>query len=160
MSFIAKAIRWESEYRQLCDATRKEFVVSKPYPLAISGLCDGASDALLVSLVEDTKAERKGAPLVIICPEEKECLRLQKMLTQFEISAAFYLNRDLNFYNITASHEYEHERLKVLFGIKNCELDVVITTPDAALSYTIPPRRLKENLIKIDTSTILEPRDL
>lgn len=160
MSFITEAIRLDGEYKQLLDTIKKEFSSHKPYPIAISGLSDGASDAALVSLVEDTRPERKGAPLVIICPEEKECLRLQKMLTQFEISAAFYLNRDLNFYNITASHEYEHERLKVLFGIKNCELDVVLTTPDAALSYTIPPRRLKENLIKIDTNTILEPRDL
>ena len=157
MSFITNAIRRDSEYVQLLDAIKKEFRTHKPYPIAISGLSDGASDASIVSLIEDTREQRGAFPLVIICPEEKECLRLQKMLSQFGFSAAFYLNRDLNFYNITASHEYEHERLKVLFGILNSDLDAVITTPDAALSYTIPPSKLKENLIKIDSRTLSSP---
>ena len=160
MSFITNAIRLDGEYKQLLDTLKKEMRTHKPYPIAVSGLCDGASDAAFVSLINDTKAERGKLPLVIFCPEEKECLRLQKIFTQFGISAAFYLNRDLNFYNISASHEYEHERLKVLFGILCADLDVVITTPDAALSYTIPPKRLKENLIRIDSDTICEPLDL
>lgn len=160
MSFITNAIRLDSEYRQLLDTVKKEFSAHKPYPIAISGLSDGASDACIVSLVEDTSRERRGMPLFIICPEEKECLRLQKMLVQHGIRASFYLNRDLNFYNITASHEYEHERLKVLFEIKNRELDAVLTTPDAALSYTMPLQKLKDNLIRIDSSTVLEPQEL
>ena len=160
MSFITNAIRLDGEYKQLLDTLKKEMRTHKPYPIAVSGLCDGASDAAFVSLINDTKAERGKLPLVIFCPEEKECLRLQRIFTQFGISAAFYLNRDLNFYNISASHEYEHERLKVLFGILCADLDVVITTPDAALSYTIPPKRLKENLIRIDSDTICEPLDL
>jgi transcription-repair coupling factor (superfamily II helicase) len=160
MSFITNAIRRDGEYAQLLDTVKKEFRTHKPYPIAISGLSDGASDAAYVSLIEDTKESRGGFPLVIICPEEKECLRLQKMLSQFGLGAAFYLKRDLNFYNITASHEYEHERLKVLFGILNSDLDAVITTPDAALSYTIPPKKLRENLIRIDTQTISTPREL
>ena len=160
MSFITNAIRLDSEYKQLMDTVKKEFHTHKPYPIAISGLSDGASDAAIISLIADTANERGKLPLLIVCPEEKECLRLQKLLMQYDVNAAFYLNRDLNFYNITASHEYEHERLKVLFGILCGDLDVVITTPDAALSYTIPPEKLRKNLLRIDTSTILEPRDL
>ena len=160
MSFITNAIRLDSEYKQLLDTIKKEFRTHKPYPIAISGLSDGASDATYVSLVSDTKEYRGKMPLIIFCPEEKECLRLQKMLTQFGVRAGFYLNRDLNFYNITASHEYEHERLKVLFEILSGDIEVVITTPDAALSYTIPPVKLKENLIKIDTDTISSPREI
>ena len=160
MSFITEAIRLDSEYRQLLDTVKKEFSVHKSYPIAISGLSDGASDATIVSLIEDTKQKRGKMPQVIICYDEKECLRLQKMLTQQGFRAGFYLNRDLNFYNITASHEYEHERLKVLFGILNSELDVVISTPDAALSYTIPPQELRKSIIRLDTSTITTPREL
>ena len=160
MSFITNAIRLDSEYKQLMDTVKKEFRTHKPYPIAISGLSDGASDAAIISLIADTANERGKLPLLIVCPEEKECLRLQKLLMQYDVNATFYLNRDLNFYNITASHEYEHERLKVLFGILCGDLDVVITTPDAALSYTIPPEKLRKNLLRIDTSTILEPRDL
>ncbi len=160
MSFITEAIRLDSEYKQLLDTIDKEFRSHKPYPMAISGLSDGANDAALVSLIKDTGRIRSKMPVVIICPEEKECLRLQKMLTQFGLRAGFYLNRDLNFYNITASHEYEHERLKVLFAILNSELDAVISTPDAALSYTIPPQELKKRIIRLDTKTITTPREL
>ena len=45
--------------------------------------------------------------------------------------------RDLTFYNISASHEYEHERIRVLSGILSGAFDAVITTPDAMLGYTI-----------------------
>ena len=160
MSFITEAIRLDSEYRQLLDTVKKEFSAHKSYPIAISGLSDGASDATIVSLIEDTKQKRGKMPQVIICYDEKECLRLQKLLSQRGFRAGFYLNRDLNFYNITASHEYEHERLKVLFSILNSELDVVISTPDAALSYTIPPQELRKSIIRLDTSTITTPREL
>ena len=160
MSFITDSIRLDSEYKQLFDCVKKEFSAHKPYPIAVSGLCDGATDAAYVSLVSDTEGFRKKTPTVIFCPDEKECLRLQKMFLQFGIRAAFYLNRDLNFYNITASHEYEHERLKVLFETLGGELDVIVTTPDAALSYTIPPARLLDAIIKIDTSTIITPSEI
>ncbi len=160
MNFITSAIRLESEYRQLLETVEKEFRTHKSYPVAISGLSDGASDALYISLLEDTKHQRGKMPLFILCPEEKECLRLQKLFSSFGYNAGFYLSRDLNFYNITASHEYEHERLKVLFGTLYGELDAVITTPDAALSYTIPPEHLKKSIIKIDMQTVTTPREL
>ena len=160
MSFITDSIRLDGEYRQLLDTVKKEFCAHKPYPIAVSGLCDGATDAFYVSLVRDTSGARRSTPAVILCPDEKECLRLQKMFLQFGIRAAFYLNRDLNFYNITASHEYEHERLKVLFETLGGELDVIVTTPDAALSYTMPPERLLGGVIKLDESTETTPREL
>ena len=47
MSFITDSIRLDSEYRQLLDTINKEFRTHKPYPIAISGLSDGASDATL-----------------------------------------------------------------------------------------------------------------
>lgn len=162
MDFLTGSIRFDSEYNQLEATVKKEFSVRTPYPIAVSGLCDGACDALYVSLIKDTSEQRKYGmtPAVIFCSEEKECLRLQKMFERAGIKAAFYLSRDLNFYNITASHEYEYERLKVLFGIQNGDFDVVITTPDAALSYTIPPKKLSENLIKADSKTICSPQEL
>ncbi len=160
MTYITDSIRLDSEYRQLLDTLKKEFAAHKPYPIAVSGLCDGATDAAYVSLVKDTEPYRKKVPVCIFCSDEKECLRLQKMLTQFGIRAAFYLNRDLNFYNITASHEYEHERLKVLFETLGGELDVIVTTPDAALSYTMPPHRLIDSIIKIDINTSTTPEEL
>ena len=46
-------------------------------------------------------------------------------------------------YNIVSSHELEHERIAVLTDLLEEKLDVVITTPSAALSFTIPEEILR-----------------
>ena len=145
--FLYSFIREESEYRQLLSAVKTEFL-QKPLPVLVSGLCDGASDSFFVSLVSDVKRHRK-EPALIICPEEKECVRLCELLNGAGIKSGFYNSRDYTFYNITASHEYEHERLKVLSGLISGELMAVVTTPDAALGYTIPPEKLVDKMIKL-----------
>ena len=157
-NILTTPIRADREYVQLLEAAEKCFV-GKSLPILASGLSDGATDALTVSLLEDTREKRSGAAL-IICSEEKECQRLRRDLEQFGLRAAFFVARDLTFYNITASHEFEHERLKVLSGLLSGELDVVLTTPDVALGYTIPPATLAERMISIDFDTRIEPSDL
>ena len=87
-------------------------------------------------------------------------MRLRAMLRRFGLRAAFFIGRDYNFHNITASHDYEHERLEVLFGLRQRTLDVVLTTPDAALGYTIPPKRLDEAVLHLDFSTRVDPTAL
>ena len=111
---------------------------------------------LLVSLLEDTERERGGAAL-ILCPEEKDCVKLGGLLERFGLRTGFYMARDLTFYNMTASHEYEHERIKVLSGLMAGEYDAVLTTPDAALGYTVPPEILKQTTVAINAD---EPLDL
>ena len=98
--------------------------------------------------------------MLIICPEEKECQRLRRDLEQFGHSSAFFVARDLTFHNVTASREFEHERLKVLSGILSGDYDFVLTTPDVALGYTMPPSVLRESVIRIDHDTRTEPAKL
>ncbi len=157
-NILTTPIRADGEYIQLLETVEKCFR-DKALPILASGLSGGAPDALTVSLLEDTAKIRK-RPALIICSEEKECQRLRRDLEQFGLRAAFYVARDLTFYNITASHEFEHERLKVLSGLLSDDLDAVITTPDVALGYTIPSRVLKGNIISIDFNTVIEPADL
>ena len=147
MSILSSCIRLDPEYRQLLETVRRDFR-SAPLPIAVSGLCEGAADALLVSLLEDTKEARKGTAL-LFCAEEKECVRLSAVLERFGIRAGFYMARDLTFHFMTASHEYEHERLRVLSGLLGGDYDVILTTPDAAVGYTIPPQRLSDSTISI-----------
>ncbi len=141
MNILTDCVRSDSEYSHLFKAIMDTKTVRTPLPILLSGLCDGAADAMIVALAEDLKKKDK-RPILLICSEEKECVRMRNFLMQFGLRTAFYVGRDLTFYNITASHEYEHERLKVLFGLLEGELDAVVTTPDAALSYTIPPEKL------------------
>ncbi|MBQ9131526.1 MAG: transcription-repair coupling factor [Clostridia bacterium] len=153
MSMLTSCIRLDPEYRQLLRTVERDFR-ENPLPILASGLCDGASDAFLVSLLQDTQKYRGGCAL-LVCPEEKDCVRLCAMLEHYGLHAAFYMARDLTFYNITASHEYEHERLRVLSGLLKGDYDVVVTTPDAALGYTVPPTVLRDATVSLtDTDTV------
>ena len=166
MNLLTSAIRTDPEYGQLLAAVRRNFK-DKPLPLLCNGLCEGASEAFIISLIEDTclcnaatKTGKKTA--LIICSEEKDCVRMKQTLKRFGLKAAFYTARDLSFYGagVTASHEYEHERLKVLAGLITGGYDAVITTPDAALGYTIPPDKLRATSVHLDYNTPVEPTAL
>ena len=144
-SIFTGAVRSDPEYRQLLEAVGVQRRAN-PKPVLVTGLCDGACDALCAALAEDIPG---GRPVLVVCPEEKECLRLASICTVLGLRAAFYPVRDLNFYNMTASREFEHNRLGILFGITGGLFDVILTTPDAALGYTMPPSSLSEHLITV-----------
>lgn len=162
-NILTDLIRLDREYEQLCELAKRNFRV-KSLPIVASGLSGGAGDALSLSLCRDTEGERtndgKRAPVLVICAEEKECRTLSEQYSGFGLRTAFYMPRDLTFYNITASHEFEHERLMVLSGILSGGYDMVFTTPHTALCYTIPPSVLRERMIKIDMLTRTEPSAL
>ena len=158
MSILNECIRQDTEYRHFIRILEQDFR-NQPLPILASGLCDGASEAFLVSALEDSRRFRNGTAL-LICPEEKDCVRICSVLEQNGIKSAFYLSRDLTFYNITASHEYEHERLRVLSGMLSGDYEAVVTTPDAALSYTTPPDRLKSSMITVSEADAIDPQAL
>ncbi|MBE6604676.1 MAG: transcription-repair coupling factor [Ruminococcaceae bacterium] len=155
---IPKLLRAEPEYRDLV-ADLSRALGRRSLPFAVTGLTDGAADALLTALIPDLKDKNKGAALFLL-PEEKECVRLTTLLRNYGVRAAFYTARDLTFYSITASHEYEHERLSVLWRLLEGELDVVLTTPDAALGLTVSREKLRAATTVLDTATCLEPSEL
>ncbi len=165
MNLLTSAIRTDPEYGQLLAAVRRN-LKDKPLPLLANGLCEGAAEAFLVSIIEDTCLVGAGntakRTALIVCPEEKDCVRIKQTLGRFGLKAAFYTARDLSFYGagVTASHEYEHERLKVLSGLITGGYDAVITTPDAALGYTIPPDHLRATSVHLDYDTPIEPTEL
>ena len=157
MSLMADAIREDGEYGHLLSTLKEQFGRAKHLPTVVNGLCEGATEALCASLLRDMQ---KGRPAVVVCPEEKQCVRFSEVFSYAGLRSAVFPGRDLTFYAMTASHEYEHERLRVLFGILQGAYDVVLTTPDALLSYTVPPEVLTKHLIRLDRQTVLEPRYL
>ncbi len=160
MNLLTDCVRQDGEYAPLLRAITHLKTTRTPLPVLVSGLCDGATDATYVSLLSDLKQSDR-RPALLLCSEEKECVRLRTMLEQFGIRTAFYVGRDLTFYNITASHEYEHERLRVLSGILEGQFDAIVTTPDAALSYTIPAERLIASQMKLNYGeTTVSPSEL
>ncbi len=149
MSILTDSIREDGEYRHLLETVRRELSVKKPLPMLISGLCDGAADAMFISMLTDLSEVK--TPALIVCSEEKECVRIKELLTASGIHAAYFAGRELTLYNISASHEYEHERLSVLSGILTGRLSAVLTTPDALLGYTIPREILKNASLSFDS---------
>ena len=159
MSTVTDFIRLDKEYAALLDSVNSAKSSRTPLPTLVSGLCEGASDAAIATLIKDTKKEEHGTTLILL-PDEKSCVRLSSFLNKQGIVTGFYVSRDLTFYNITASHDYEHERLCVLSGILDGRYDAVITTPDAALSFTIPPSRLSASRYVIEyEKTTIAPRE-
>ena len=165
MNLLTDLIRTELEYTQVLDNVRRN-LKDKSLPLLVNGLCEGASEALIMALIEDvcTSASPDGGKTrdgkkrtaLLICPEEKDCVRLKETMKRFGLRCGFYVARDLSFYRVTASHEYEHERMKVLSGLTSGAYDAVVTTPDAALGYTIPPEKLAEASIHLDYHTPID----
>lgn len=156
-TILTQTIRADKEYAPLLETIKKQFKTPNPHPVLINGLCEGASDAMIVSLLSDIPL---GSGALIICAEEKDCVRVCSMLEHFGRKCAFFVGRDFTFYNITASHEYEHERLNVLFALLSGALDAVVTTPDAALGYTIPPLRLTDAVLRLDFDSRIDLTDL
>ncbi len=139
---LLNQLRKEREYQELVAVLKEQRFSRIPRPARLIGLCEGARHALFASLLEDVSAEEK-KPSLLLVPDEKEAMRCYTALTALGHSPQIYSFRDLVFYNISASHEYEHERLGVLTSILEGTCDVVIATPDAAMQYTIPEVRLR-----------------
>ena len=110
-NILIDAVRLDAEYRELLKTFKKVTTHANPQPILLTGLCEGATDAVYASLIEDIyDPAAKKVPVLLVCPEEKECVRLKIFLSQYGIRVGFFTRRDLTLYNITASHEYEHER--------------------------------------------------
>lgn len=157
-TILTDCIREDREYPQLLDMLARQQRTARPLPTLVTGLCDGATDAMTVSLLRDVSGSF--GCVLIVCPEEKECVRTVGLLGSAGLRAVHFPMRDLTLYNITASHEFEYERLRVLSGILGHAYDAVVTTPDATLGYTIPPARLSGAMIDIFAGDTVDPDTL
>ena len=149
------AISLSPKYKALVDRHRELKANGSCLPLLVDGVSEGAMYSLLFSLSRDIKAKGE-KPLLILVGEERRANKINEFLKKSGVKSEFYPVRDFNFYDITASHDLEHERLKVLSGVLFSSLDVVITTPDALLQYTVPPNALKSASIVINSDTSLD----
>lgn len=124
-------------------------------PLLVHGSASGSEFALIFSLIKDIK-RLYGKPLLILVPEERRANRLNDFFKKGGLLCEFYPVRDFNFYEMTASRELEHERLRILSGLANQTLDAVITTPDAMLQYTIPKSELQKRSFTVSVSDTVD----
>lgn len=136
-NIITDSIKREHEYTGILKTAGEQARQKKPLPLLVTGLSEGARIAFYVSLASDMK-RLYGRGFLLVVPDEKQALKIINACAEVNLNVLNYPLRDFIFHNITASHEYEHERLSVLSAVVSDAYDIVVTTPDAALQYTIP----------------------
>ena len=82
MNILTDCIRGDGEYAQLRKAVVSMQTSRTALPILVTGLCDGAADVAYAALIEDIRAKDR-RPVLLICPEEKECVRIKQFLEQF-----------------------------------------------------------------------------
>ncbi len=146
MNIICDGIRAEKEYAELMRVYENQSIGTRE-PLYVTGLSQGAREVFAASLILDQHSKTK-RPALILVPEEREFGKFASILNSLGIQTDLFPFRELNFYDITASHDYEHERLSVLSVLSEpvCETPrAILATPDAALEYTMPKEVLCQN---------------
>ena len=159
MKLISNILKRESEYSALLKTVVEQTSARVPHPSRIVGLCDGARNAVFAAIVSEIRAVNS-KPILILVPDEKDALRTGNTLKALGINSKTYPYRDLIFYDITASREYEHERLGVLHSILDGSVDVVISTPDAALQYTMPKSTLESSTFSLSINDSFDMNDI
>ncbi len=156
MNIITKHIKKEREYSELLQVIKNQSTSRIAHPARFIGLCEGAKNALISALCEDTSYNFSENPMLLIVSDEKEMMKSYNALSELGLSAVLYRYRDFVFYNITSSREYEHERLRAMTSIIENSCDIVITTADAALQYTIPQERLINSIMTVSSDDTVE----
>ncbi len=159
MRAIRESMLGTAPYKNSLHSLWEQKSRKKPLPVLITGLCDGARFSYYASLIRDWKA-KTGQGIFLIVSEEKQILRLQNAFADVGIEALTYPLRDLVFHHMTASHEYEQERLRVLAKVAKGEFDVVLATPDAAVQFTLPKQMLSSMTRTIRLGDQTEPDTL
>jgi len=152
---LISPIRGTDEYKSLLSLLED----GSGAPASVSGLGDGAAFALGYSLISHLK-KKQGKTVLYIVPEQRDANRINDFFIKSGLNTAFYPYRDFNFYDMTASREAEHERLKILCSVLDSSLDAVIATPDALLQYTAPRRAVLENTFTLRADSTVDIREL
>ncbi|MBO7762477.1 MAG: transcription-repair coupling factor [Clostridia bacterium] len=158
MSLRIRALLEMREAREFLDLLPREAASAHPLPAAVSGLPEEA--LTLLALEGCRRLQANGRPCLILVRDVLTATRVAERLSGLGLRAAAYQPREYILYHITASHEAERARLSVLAGLMNGELDAVVTTPEAALGYTVPRARLAERVLTLHPGDTLSPEAL
>ncbi len=160
MQKLTALIREDKEYRSFLDTLRETFrATEKFYPIAVNGLSGGAEVAFIAESIKEAK-KISGAPSIIFVSGDAERASLVESLADLGLNVLGYKRRDRVFHNIRASHDIERERLSVLSAVSAGSCDAVVTTPSAALAFTIPEELLLTLTETIKPGDIISPEEL
>ena len=154
---LTDLLRTGREYGNMVASIRSALQTGRHRPVTATGLSDGAADVFLPALAEDFA----DMCILILTPEEKDAAATASLLQGAGLPALQYPARDYNFNNITASHDYEHQRLRVLSSLLfDAEPLIITATPEAALQITMPEKLLTALTVTIDINTRIDTEKL
>ncbi len=158
MKYCPSSITLDKEYVGILECVQTQ-MRQNPLPLVISGMPPVVEKAFLAAFCEAFSTEYNRCPLILV-RDDKTAIKVTDYLRMQGIDAYRYLRRELNIYNITASHENEHERLLVLSKLLFAKPQAIVTTPAAAMGYTMPKEVLDANRYYFGIGDIDEPKDM
>ena len=159
MKNLTGIIRADGEFLKYLNTFYEAYRGEEALPIAVNGLSGGAESAFIAEASLEG-ARISGGAVLILAESEDAAEKLCTRLSLAGVRAAHYKRRDLIFYNIRASHDVDRERLSVLYSLSRGELDAVVATPSAALSYTIPRERLLGLSVNLKVSDEIDPKTL
>ena len=120
-------------------------------PISVAGIVESALSHFITATCDD------GGALVVMYSED-EAKSLFNDLKFFCDNVLYFPAREYVYYNIDAlGHHNEHRRIKTLHSIKN---SIVVTSLEACLGYTIPPKVLLENTLVMTTGEVYNIEEL
>ena len=130
-----------SEVKELTD-----FLRQKPSPALVTGVA-GVHRAQIAAAA----AHATGRPLLMLCADERECLRMAGDLEALLHTAVAVLpEREPEFKPMAAaSRQWEYRRLETLHRMVQGECRVVVATAAALAQRCIPPRVLQDTVITL-----------
>ncbi len=159
MQKITKLIRADSEFKSFLSCMREAYDSDECLPIAVNGLGGGAESAFLAEAVRDA-VDISDSPVLILVENEAERAKVTEHLCRSGLNAVGYKKRDLVFHNIRASHDLDRERLSVLSLVLTGNVDAVVSTPSAAVSFTLPSQLLEKLSLNIKVGDLLPPEEL
>jgi len=163
---LKEIFRRSREYDDLVNVLKQPHR-GKYRPYYVSGLTEGAERIFLGAFCEDFRDT--GDPLLLVCTDDKAAAGYRNLLQAMGIHAALYPTREYNFNNMTASHDFENERLSVLsalYGIATGSFEmpdspeVICTAAEALLQVTMPPDLLGEAMVHLAMTDAVDTAEM
>ncbi len=149
MQFLAEILNRLPEYRSLSG------MVDLSRPIAATGLSGVHKAHIAYALTL-----QKGKKAVIIAPDEQEAIKFTADLnTFFGTGVYFYPSRDFTLRPVEGvSHEFEHERLRILGRMAKGDFNAVVCCADGAMQLTLPPKEYQKRTTEIKKGRELPPQ--
>lgn len=151
MELFTEPVTRLKEYKKI-----KARIIERELSPAVTGLSLIHKSGLVCALCEELKR-----PAVFIAHDENEGEKLKNDILQMGCRAAFLPQRDIMLYKTEGSSaDFEGRRIETLYSVVNGQTDIIVTTAEAFIQYTLPPEDMKSAAFTIEVGSEYNLTDL